>query len=122
MKKPILFLFGFAFALCACHPKTDSLIGEWKVEKVNVQFDEQRSSPEMVRQVGEFERQNHFLIGKDSVLIFNSLETEMTGLVTIDKQGSLFLDGVLFGQWKDGQISTTTSSPLGKIVVVYRKE
>ncbi len=121
MKKPLLFLLGLAFALCACHPKTDSLIGQWKADKVNVQFDEQRSTPELVKQVGEMEKQNCFVISKDSVLVFNSLETEITGRVSTDKLGNLTLDGVPFGQWKNGEIVTKTPSPLGEIVITYRK-
>ena len=122
MKKQLLFLLSLAFALCACHPKTDSIIGKWEADKVNVQFDERRSTPEMVKQVGEMEKQNYFIISNDSILVFNSLEMEMTGRVTTDKQGNLFLDGALFGQWKDGQIVTRTKSPIGEIVATYRKK
>lgn len=122
MKKPILFLLGLAFSLCACHQNTDSLIGRWEADKVNVHFDESRSTPDMVKQIGEMEKNNYFLIDKDSVLVFNSVEMEMIGRVTIDKQGNLFLKGAPFGQWKDGQITTTTPSPLGEIVVVYKKK
>ena len=122
MKKPILFLLGLAFGLSACHQKTDSLIGTWEVDKVHVQFDEQRSTPEVVKQVGEMEKHNYFIIDKDSVLVFNSLEMEQIGRVTTDKQGNLFLEGAPFGQWKDGQITTKMSSPWGEIVVVYKKD
>lgn len=122
MKTPFLFLLSLAFSLCACHPKTDSLIGTWEAEKVNVHFDEQRSTPEVVKQVGEMEKNNYFTIDKDSVLVFNSVEMEQIGRVTTDKQGNLFLEGAPFGQWKNGEIVTTTTSPLGDIVVVYRKK
>jgi len=121
MKKPFLFLLGLAFALCACHQKTDSLIGKWEADKVNVHFDESRNTPEMVKQIGEREKHNYFTIDKDSVLVFNSLEMEMIGRVTTDKQGNLFLEDAPFGQWKNGEIVTKTTSPLGDIVVVYRK-
>lgn len=122
MKKPILFLLGLAFALCTCHQKADSLIGEWKADKVNVQFDEKRSTPELVRQVGEMEKQNRFSISKDSVLVFKGLDSETAGRIATDKQGNLFLDGVPFGQWKNGEIVTKTPSPLGEIIIVYRKD
>jgi hypothetical protein len=122
MKKQILFLLGLVFSLCACHQKTDSLIGEWEADKVNVQFDERRSTPEMVKQIGKSEKNNYFIIDKDSVLVFNSLEMEMIGRVTTDKQGNLFLEDAPFGQWKNGQIVTKTTSPWGEIVVTYRKK
>lgn len=121
MKKPILYLLGLAVALCACHPKTDSLVGTWKADKVNVQFDERRSTPELVKQVGAMEKQNCFTISNDSILVFNGLETKTRGQLTTDGQENLYLDGVLFGQWKNGEIVTKTPSPLGEIVVTYRK-
>lgn len=122
MKTPFLFLLSLVALLCACQSNTDTLIGTWEAEKVNVHFDEQRSTPEVVKQIGEMERQNRFTISKDSILVFNSLEMETTGRISSDKQGRLFLDGAPFGQWKDGQIVTTTASPIGDIVVVYKKD
>lgn len=76
----------------------------------------------MVKQIGEMEKQNYFIISKDSILIFNSLEMKMIGRVTIDRQGNLFLEDAPFGQWKNGEIVTRTPSPLGEIVIVYKKE
>ena len=122
MKKRFLFLLGLVALLCACQSNTDTLIGTWEVDKVNVHFDESRSTPEMVKQVGEGEKYNYFIIDKDSVLVFNSVEMEWIGRVTTDKQGNLFLEGAPFGQWKNGEIVTTTTSPLGDIIVVYKKK
>lgn len=123
MKKTLfLLILAIAFALVACHPKADSLIGEWVADKVNVQFDENRSTPELVRQVGEMEKQNHICISTDSLLVFKGLQTETQGHVTLGDDGALFCDGLFFGQWKDGRIITSTNSPLGEITVVYRKE
>lgn len=122
MKKTILFLSSLVLALCACQPKADSIIGTWEVDKVNVHFDESRSTPEMVKQIGAMEKCNEFSISEDSLLDFSGLEMGMTGRVTTDKQGNLFLEGAPFGQWKNGEIVTTTTSPLGDIVVVYKKK
>ena len=122
MKKTSLFLAGLVALLCACHRNTDSLIGTWEADKVNVHFDERRATPETVKQVGEMEKHNYFIIDKDSVLVFNSVEMEWIGRVTTDKQGNLFFDGAPLGQWKNGEIVTSTTSPLGDIVVVYRKK
>lgn len=122
MKKQLLLLLGLIVTLCACQPKADSLVGEWVADKVNVQFDENHYTPELVKQIGEMEKQNTFTISADSVLVFNGLDNDMQGRVRMDTGGTLFLDGIVFGQWKDGQILTKTSSPLGEIVVTYRKK
>ena len=122
MKNRIIFILGFAFMLSSCTTKTDSLMGHWTVDKVNVQFDETHSTPELVKQIGEMEKQNTLHITADSVLVFKSLDNEIQGRIKADANGNLFLDGTLFGRWKSGQIITTTTSPLGEVVVTYRKE
>ena len=122
MKKRFLFLLGLTFALLsACQTREDTIVGEWKPDKVNVHFDENRSTPEIVKQIGEMEKQNVFSISHDSMLIFKGLEIEKAGRITTDAKGNIFLDGALFGQWKEGKIITKTTSPLGEIVVMYRK-
>ncbi len=122
MKKQLFFFFGLAFLLCSCSPKPDTLIGHWSAQKVNVQFDETRTTPELVKQIGEMEKRNSFSITEDSILVFKSLHEETQGRVTADAEGNLFLDGVLFGRWDKGQIVTATPSPMGEIVVTYRKD
>ena len=122
MKKLNLFFFGLALLLSACAEKPASLIGEWVADKVNVQFDESRNTPELVKQVGEMEKQNRIRISADSILVFNSLDGEIRGRLTLDNEGAMFCDGTLFGQWKEGQIVTKTDSPLGEIIVWYKKK
>ena len=122
MKKTSFFLLGFAIAFCACHPKADALVGEWKPEKVNVHFDENRSTPEIVKQIGEMEKQNRITITPDSLLVFSSLNTETRGRLSVDGSGTLYCEGQRFGQWNGGQITTVTPSPLGEITVVYGKK
>ena len=123
MKKTLfLFILGLALTLAACHPKADSLIGEWVADKVNVQFDENRSTPELVRQIGEMEKQSRICISTDSMLVFKGLQTETQGHLTLGNNDSLYCGGCFFGQWKGREIITSTTSPLGEITVVYRKE
>ena len=122
MKKHIPFLFGFAFLLSTCTEKSNSLIGDWVVDKVNVQFDENRSTPELVKQIGEMEKQNSISINVDSILVFSSLDNNLQGRLRVDENGTLYCDGTLFGEWKNGEIVTKTPSPLGEIVITYRKE
>lgn len=122
MKKRILFLLGLAAMLCACTRQPNSLIGTWTVNKVNVQFDERRSTPELVKQVGEMEKQNSLTITSDSILILKGLYGETQGRLSLGEAGMLFLDGEPFGQWTEGKIVTKTPSPLGEILVQYGKE
>lgn len=120
MKKSLLFLAGLSFALTACH-RSDSLIGTWTVDKVNVQFDERRSTPELVKQMGEMERQNVITISIDSTLTFRGLDKTSEGRLSLKCDGTLLFDGAVFGQWKEGQIVTSVDTPIGEVVVTYKK-
>lgn len=123
MKKSLILLAGLAIAFVACHRNpTDSLIGTWTVEKVNVQFDERRSTPELVKQMGEMERQNVITISKDSVLTFKGLDSDWQGNVSLKSGHKLYCDDHEIGTWSEGQIVTSSDSPIGEVVVTYRKK
>lgn len=122
MKKQILLLLGLFATLFGCNRNQDTLIGTWTVDKVTVQFDERQSTPELVRQIGEMEKGNVVSIGSDSTLVFKGLDTEWQGRISLNNDGTLMCNGTSFGTWRDGQIVTQTDSPLGEVVVVYRKK
>ena len=111
----ILLLF-----LCACTGKQDPLIGRWTVEKVNVEFNEQIATPEMVRQYGELEKGNVIEIAKDSIISLISEGDTLTGRCSL-KGNQLFMDETPFGRYENGTIHTESSTPLGIIKVVYKK-
>ena len=120
MKKGIFLLLTLAVTLSTCTPKADPLFGTWTVSKVHVQFDEQLSTPELVKQVGEMEKQNVIKISNDSILTFKSLDIEWQDKISL-KNETLLRNGAVFGSWKNGEIVTRSGSPLGEVVVVYRK-
>lgn len=122
MKKGIILLIGFTLAISACTPKADPLFGTWTVSKVNVQFDEQRTTPELVKQVGEMEKKNVITISNDSILTFKGLDEEWQDRISLQNDGTMLRDGIVFGTWKNGEIVTRSGSPLGEIIVVYKKE
>ena len=122
MKKSVFPLLAFGLLLAACQPDPDSLIGTWNVDKVNVQFDEQHNTPELVKQIGEMERQNTFSINADSILVFKGLEGTKEGRLSLHNGSTMLFDGTTFGTWKNGQIVTRTGSPLGEVVVTYKKK
>lgn len=122
MKKSFLSLLCCLLLLAACTPKPESLIGTWTADKVNVEFDENRTTPELVRQMGEMEKGNSFSINADSILYFKGSEESFEGPIALSEDGTLYCGGKMFGQWKEGMIVTTVSSPLGEITVKYRKK
>ena len=69
MKKHILVLFSLIALLAACTQKPDTLIGDWVADKVNVQFDENHATPELVKQIGEMENSRDWTkLGKGASL------------------------------------------------------
>ena len=121
MKKGFLFTLCFVFFLCSCNNDTTSLIGSWIVDKVNVAFDEHKNTPEMVKQIGEMEKKNILLITADSLLTITSNGTTTTGHIRLSKNGTLFCNGTYFGQWEKGEIVTSVDTPIGEVVVIYKK-
>ncbi len=122
MKKHLLPFLAFGLVLCACEPVHDSIVGTWTVEKVKVQFDESRTTPELVKQVGEMERENTFSISADSVLVFKGIDETSRGRFNLVGDSTILVDGKVFGIWMNGQIITKTTSPLGEVVIYYNKE
>lgn len=122
MKYNFCLFFVLAMLLVACTSKPDTLIGDWTADKVSVQFDENHSTPELVKQVGEMEKQNRISIGNDSILVFKGLDGESRGRMTVDQQGVIYCDGQKFGIWKEGKVVTETPSPLGIITIQYKKQ
>ena len=105
----------------SCQRNDDPFFGRWTVEKVNVAFDESIASPEMVRQVGGMEKSNSIEITKDSVLTLITDGDTLTGRCSLQGVG-LTCEGKPFGRYENGKIQTETQTPMGKVVVVYRKD
>lgn len=106
--------------LSSCHRHSDPLIGRWTVEKVNVDFNENKATPEMVRQYGDMEKGNVIEISKDSVLTFISSGDTLRGKCSL-KGSQLFCDGKLFGSLEGGKMIAKNKTPIGTIEVVYVK-
>ena len=120
MKKCII-LFLCLIAI-SCSRPSDPLFGTWQATKVNVNFDIKHNTPEMIKQIGEMEKQNRIDIKSDSTLTFVSNGYTLEGQLNLSSDGQLFCNGELFGIWNNGKITTKNPSPFGEITVEYTKE
>ena len=119
MKRALLIVSALLL-LAACTTKDDAFIGRWTVDKVNVEFDEEWATPEMVRQVGAMEKNNVVFISVDSLLtLVNEGDTVQYRCSLRGNQ--ILCDGEPWGRFEDGSIKTETSSPMGSVKVVYKK-
>ena len=122
MKKHLIPFFAIGLMLGACKPMPNSLIGTWRVDKVNVRFDENRATPELVKQIGEMERGNALSISADSILVFKGTDETLKGKLSLTGDSIMLVDGKVFGVWEKDRIITKTTSPLGEVVIYYNKE
>ena len=114
-------LIGLALLLlAACTPKEDPFFGRWTVDKVNVDFNEEGATPEMVRQYGAMEKDNIVLITPDSLLMF-VMDGDTVQCRCSLRDGQILCDGDPWGTFEDGVIKTETSTPIGQVKVSYKK-
>ena len=109
------------FGVVSCVHQQDSLVGHWTAEKVNVDFDENIATPEMVRQLGELDKNNSIDITSDSLLVLVSNGDTLTSRCSLRGQ-TLFSDGKPFAQCSEGRLITEETTPLGKVTVQYTRQ
>ena len=115
------FLIGIVlFLLASCKPKEDPFIGRWTVDKVNVEFDVDWATPEMVRQFGSMEKNNVIIISADSVLTLVMDGDTMQSRCSL-RGNRILCDGELWGWYEEGLIKTETFTPMGYVKASYRK-
>ena len=121
MKKCIPLLFCL-IALASCNKTSDPLFGAWQATKVHVGFDIKYTTPDMVKQIGEMEKENRLEIKADSTMSLVGNGYILEGQVKLLSDGKLFCNDELFGIWADGKITTKSPSPFGEITVEYTKK
>ena len=118
--KRIVLIVGTLLLLASCNPKEDPFLGRWTVDKVNVEFDENGTTPEMVRQLGAMEKNNVVIISADSLLtLVNEGDTVQYRCSLRGNQ--ILCEDEPWGCFEGGAIKTETSSPMGSVKVVYKK-
>lgn len=120
MKKSILIATAILLSCMGCQRNTDTLMGNWKAEKVEVDFDERHSTPEIVKQTGFIEKGNQLSITEDSTLIFISQGDTVKGRFSV-KGMRISVDGRLFGLITENGIVTKEDTPFGNITIEYQK-
>ncbi len=119
MRKGIV-IGSMLLVLASCAPKDDLFFGRWTVDKVNVDFDADWATPEMVRQFGSMEKDNVIMISNDSLLTLVMDGDTMQGRCSL--QGTrVFVDGEPWGWFEEGIIKTETSTPMGYLKTSYVK-
>ena len=115
--------------LASCSTKNNKLEGVWKVDDVKTEFDETRTTPQMLQQVADLQKQTHFKLLKDSVLVIISNNNTLEAVWMFDKKNDIISfhfkgDTALhqLGVYKEPYIVSKTNTMLGDITVTYAKE
>lgn len=131
MRKIILLLFASLLAISfSCSLNRESkLIGTWKVENVETDFDESKVTPEMLKQVVEMQKGTYFKILTDSTMVIISGNTEFAAKWNLgeDNVVSYLFEGQeikpnKLGKLDDEKIIQVSNTPLGVITTTFIME
>lgn len=120
MKKNVHIALVLMLICIGCQRNANTLVGTWKAEKVEVDFDERHSTPELVKQTGAIEKENLLIIAADSTLSFISQGDTVKGIFSVSET-QISLGGKPFGTIAENEIITNEETPFGNISVTYRK-
>ena len=112
------------FALFSCS-RSSSIIGTWTVDKVSFEFNERKSTPEMIRQLGEIEKHNTLIFKNDSIVHITMAAIDANYLYQISNDGTITLEPanhpISSISLNQNVIQTETETPIGKMRITYKK-
>jgi len=122
-------LFLSVILFVACSSTENKLTGVWKVKDVKTDFNETRDTPQMIQQVAEIQKQTHFKIKNDSVMVIISNNKTYEAVWIFDKKTKVIsyhfkgdADTHKLGTFIDPYIVTESKTQLGTITTTYAKE
>jgi hypothetical protein len=114
---------------CGSNPEKE-LLGTWKVENVQTDFNEKEVTPEMLAQVVDMQKQTYFRFMSDSVMVIISSNNTHEANWTYNEEENMimyFFEGMEtrpfeLGKLVDDKIIQESETALGKITTIYRKD
>jgi len=117
-------LFISLLLLLSCS-KSEGIIGTWTVEKISFDFDERKSTPEMIRQLGLIEKHNTLIFKNDSIVHITMAAMDSDYKYTLNPEGTISLEPdthhITHFSLKNSVITTETDTPIGKMIIKYKK-
>ncbi len=110
--------------------QSKKLIGTWKVEDVQTDFNEMEVTPEMLSQVVDMQKQTYFRFMNDSIMvIISNNDTHEAHWSFNDEENMImyFFEGMEtrpyeLGKFEGDKIVQESNTALGKITTIYRKQ
>ncbi len=123
----VLFLSVILFV--ACSSTENKLTGVWKVQDVKTDFNENTSTPQMLQQIVEIQKQTHFKIKNDSLMVIISNNKTYEAVWSYDKNTSVInyhfkgdSQSHKLGTFVSPNIVSESKTQLGTITTIYAKE
>ncbi len=123
----LLFLGLILFV--SCSSTENKLTGVWKVKDVKTDFNETKATPQMLQQVVEIQKQTHFKVKNDSVMVIISNNKTYEAVWSFDKKTKVIsyhfkgdTDIHQLGTFVDPVIVSESKTRLGTITTTYAKE
>jgi hypothetical protein len=123
----LLFLSVVLFV--SCSSTENKLTGVWKVQDVKTDFNESKTTPQMLQQIVEIQKQTHFKIKSDSVMVIISNNKTYEAVWSFDKNTQVIkyhfkgdTDIHKLGTFVDANIVSESKTQLGTITTIYAKE
>ncbi|MBU3927115.1 MAG: hypothetical protein KKB74_04865 [Bacteroidetes bacterium] len=126
-----LIIFTASWIMVSCTSSAESkLIGTWKAQKVETDFDENKLTPDMISQVVEMQKQTYFRMVNDSVMTIISKNNTHEAKWSFNKETqtvTYYFNGMgnipsILGKFTEGKIVSESKTPMGKITIYYEKE
>jgi hypothetical protein len=129
MKNISLLLLLGVVLFASCSSTENKLVGIWKVEDVKTDFNESNTTPKMLQQIVEIQKQMYFKIRTDSVMVIISNNNTYEAVWSFDKGNQVISyhfknDTTVYklGDYVDSFIITKSLKPFGVITTTYSKE
>ena len=123
----VLFLSIILFV--SCSSTENKLVGVWKVQDVKTDFNVNKTTPQMLQQVAEIQKQTHFKIMNDSIMAIISNNKTYEAVWSYDKDNEVinyhFKDDTSthkLGNVVASTIVSKSTTALGTITTIYAKE
>ena len=111
------------FFLLSCS-KSTGIIGTWTVDKINFDFNERKSTPEMIQQLGEIEKHNTLIFKNDSIVHITMAAINADYRYQISDDGTIILtphDHIISNiKTTANIILTETETPIGTMRITYK--
>ena len=128
MRQTLIILIFTAVLLAGCSKNSNELVGVWKVYDVKTDFDETKTTPQMLQQLVDIEKRNQLKFIDDSSLLIVTKDNTFEALWEKDDNNVIYYhfknDTTKYklAEYKKPYIITNSKTKIGTMTTTYEKE